>query len=145
MLFEGLAAIRTPACRVPPVSIRVPCVVIDSKDPPALAGFWAAALGWRVTLDTEDEACIEPPEGSAENDVSPDYLFVKVPDDKVAKNRLHLDLRPDDQASEAERLESLGARRIDIGQSPESTWIVFADPEGNEFCLLRALPPEQAP
>jgi predicted enzyme related to lactoylglutathione lyase len=127
------------------VSIRVQCVVIDSKDPQALAAFWAAALGWRVTLDTEDEACIEPPAGSPENDVSPDYLFVKVPDDKVTKNRLHLDLRPADQTSEAERLEALGARRIDIGQSPDATWIVFADPEGNEFCLLRTLPPDPTP
>ena len=127
------------------MSVRVQCVVIDSRDPSALARFWAGALGWRITLDGADEACIEPPEGSPENDVSPDYLFVKVPDDKVTKNRLHLDLRPADQAREAERLEALGARRIDIGQSPGSTWIVFADPEGNEFCLLRALPAEPAP
>jgi len=62
-------------------------------------------------------------------------------DGKSAKNRLHLDLRPDDQQVEVERLERLGARRIDIGQGDVS-WVVMADPEGNEFCVLRALSQE---
>lgn len=127
------------------MSIRVQCVVIDSHDPPALARFWARALGWRVTLEQALEACIEPPEGSPENDVSPDYLFVKVSDEKVTKNRLHLDLRPHDQASEVARLEGLGARRIDVGQSADVSWIVLADPEGNEFCVLAPLPPDPQP
>jgi predicted enzyme related to lactoylglutathione lyase len=57
---------------------------------------------------------------------------------KIGKNRLHLDLRPDDQAAEVARLEKLGAQKIDIGQSaePACTWVVMADPEGNEFCVL---------
>lgn len=125
------------------MNIRVQCVVIDCHDPPVLAGFWADVLGWRVTLAQEHEACIEPPEGSPENDVSPDYLFVKVPDEKVIKNRLHLDLRPQDQMEEVRRLERLGARRVDIGQAPDVSWIVLADPEGNEFCVLAPLPPER--
>ena len=53
------------------------------------------------------------------------------------KNRLHLDLRPDDQAAEVARFEQLGARRADVGQTSEHTWVVLADPEGNEFCILR--------
>ena len=62
---------------------------------------------------------------------------------KAVKNRLHLDLRPKDQAAEVARLEALGARRVDIGQSAETTWVVLADPDGNEFCVLRAFSPEE--
>lgn len=57
------------------------------------------------------------------------------------KNRLHFDLRPDDQAAEVARVEALGARKVDIGQGNQ-TWIVMADPEGNEFCILRARSPK---
>jgi hypothetical protein len=60
----------------------------------------------------------------------------------VVKNRLHLDLRPDDQGAEVERLVSLGAGHADIGQG-EHSWVVLADPEGNEFCVLRPLTPEE--
>ena len=62
-----------------------------------------------------------------------------VPEARATKNRLHLDLRPLDQAGEVARLEGLGARRVDVGQRDVS-WVVMADPEGNEFCVLRALP-----
>jgi hypothetical protein len=64
-------------------------------------------------------------------------LFLNVPESKSVKNRLHLDVVPDDQATEVERLLSLGAQRADIGQG-EQTWVVLADPEGNEFCVLSA-------
>ena len=72
-------------------------------------------------------------------------LFLKVPDDKVVKNRLHFDLRPDNQLVEVERALALGARKVDIGQTGEESWVVMADPEGNEFCILRALTPELTP
>lgn len=63
-----------------------------------------------------------------------------MPEGKQVKNRLHFDLRPDtDQAGEVARLEALGARRVDIGQGAEATWVVLADPDGNEFCVLRVL------
>jgi hypothetical protein len=75
--------------------------------------------------------------------VVPDLLFLRVPEDKLSKNRLHLDLRPADQAAEVARLEGLGARRADVGQGPEVTWVVMADPDGNEFCVLRAFRPEE--
>ena len=70
-------------------------------------------------------------------------LFLEVHDERKVKNRLHLDLRPDDQDAEVARLEELGAKRIDIGQGPEVTWVVMADPEGNEFCILRPRRPDE--
>jgi catechol 2,3-dioxygenase-like lactoylglutathione lyase family enzyme len=124
-----------------PLGIRVQCVVVDARDPRAQARFWAQALGWRITHDTDDETVLEPPEGSPANDVAPDILFVKVPEGKTVKNRLHLDLRPDDQATHVARLVELGATRADVGQTGEERWIVLADPEGNEFCVLPPLPP----
>jgi hypothetical protein len=66
-----------------------------------------------------------------------------VPERKTVKNRLHLDLRPDDQAAEVARLEALGARRTSVGQDAGVTWVVLADPDGNEFCVLRALTTEE--
>ena len=86
---------------------------------------------------------LEPPEGSPENGLVPDILFLKVPEAKTIKNRLHLDLRPVDQTAEVARLEALGATRIEVGQGPEVSWVVLADPDGNEFCVLRALRPEE--
>ena len=121
------------------MSLRIQCLCIDTTDPSALATFWEQALGWRRTFDEPDEVCIEPPEGSREDGVVPDLLFIKVPETKAVKNRLHIDLRPEGQAAEVERLEQLGARRADVGQRGDVTWIVMADPQGNEFCVLRAL------
>jgi hypothetical protein len=65
-------------------------------------------------------------------------LFLRAPATKPAKNRLHLDVRPDDQRAEVERLLALGASCVDIGQG-EVPWVVLADPEGNEFCVLREI------
>ena len=123
----------------PPPTLRWQCVVVDSTDPSAIAGFWEQALGWRPTHETDTEVVLEPPAGSPEDGVSPDLLFVRVPEGKAGKNRLHLDLRPADQAAEVARLEALGARRADVGQG-ETSWVVMADPDGNELCVLRALP-----
>lgn len=85
---------------------------------------------------------LEPPEGSPEDSVVPDQLFLKVGQDKIIKNRLHLDLRPVDQAAEVARLEALGASRIDVGQG-DASWVVMTDPDGNEFDVLRALTPDE--
>ena len=125
----------------PTPGLRWQCVCVDCADPGRLATFWQQALGWRRTHETDSEVVLEPPADSPEAGVSPDLLFLRVPEAKGAKNRLHLDLRPLDQAAEVARLESLGARRIDVGQQDVS-WVVMADPEGNEFCVLRALPVE---
>ncbi len=124
------------------MTLLIQCIDIDSADPDRLAAFWADALGWRRTHDTPDEVALEPPEHSIHDGVAPDLLFLRVPDAKAGKNRLHLDLRPEDQTAEVARLESLGATRVDIGQADDVSWVVMADPEGNEFCVLRALLPE---
>jgi hypothetical protein len=125
------------------MDIRIQCFCIDTTDPAGLANFWESALGWRRTFDRDDQVVLEPPAGTPEDGIAPDLLFLRVPEDKAGKNRLHLDLRPKDQAAEVARLEGLGARRVDVGQKADVTWVVMADPEGNEFCVLRPLTPEQ--
>jgi predicted enzyme related to lactoylglutathione lyase len=114
---------------------RITAVAIDCTDGQSLADFWTQVLGWQVT-DRDDSGNVsigEPGGGRFGID------FLVVPDGpKQSKNRLHLDVNPTDrdQAAELERLVALGARRVDIGQGDVS-WHVLADPEGNEFCLLR--------
>ena len=123
------------------MGLRVQCLSIDAADPHALAAFWAEALGWRRTYADDDEVVLEPPEGAPEDGVAPDLVFLRVPEHKSGKNRLHLDLRPSDRDGEVARLPGLGARRAQVGQVDEDvTWVVLADPEDNEFCVLRALP-----
>lgn len=107
-------------------------VVVDSADPVALSGWWADALGWVVVAESPEECEIRPAA-----DRLPGLLFGPVPEGKTVKNRLHLDFRPDDQEAEVARLLALGARRADVGQGAEP-WVVLADPEGNEFCVLGA-------
>jgi hypothetical protein len=106
--------------------------IVAARDPGTLGLWWQQALRWAVVNDSADEFEIRPTP-----DRLPGLLFVPVPEAKTVKNRLHLDFRPDDQDAEVERLLSLGARRADIGQG-EQPWIVLADPEGNEFCVLGA-------
>ena len=114
--------------------LRLETITIDCDDHLAVARFWGAALGWEIGETDDEGTVLRSRAGSAATEL----LFLKVPDRKTSKNRLHLDLRPDDQAAEVARLEALGARRVDIGQTDEVTWVVLADPEGNEFCVLRA-------
>lgn len=125
------------------MSVRIQCVDFDARDPQAIASFWEQALGWRRTYDNPEEVVLEPPAGSALDGLVPDLLFLKVPEGKTVKNRLHLDLRPDDRDAEVARLAALGATRVDVGQKGSESWIVLADPEGNEFCVLRALTTEE--
>jgi hypothetical protein len=103
---------------------------VDAKDPVLLGRWWQQVLRWVVVNDAPDEFEIRP-----SPDRLPGLLFVAVPESKTVKNRLHLDFRPDDQDLEVDRLLALGASRIDIGQG-EQSWVVLADPEGNEFCVL---------
>jgi predicted enzyme related to lactoylglutathione lyase len=105
-------------------------VVVDAADPMRLGRWWADALGWVVVNDEPDEFEIRPAP-----DRMPGLLFEPVSESKSGKNRLHLDFRPDDQQAEVARLLSLGARHADVGQGQQS-WVVLADPEGNEFCIL---------
>jgi catechol-2,3-dioxygenase len=112
---------------------RLACVVIDATDPTALARFWKEVLGWVVVEEDETGVSLAAP-GTR----MPALDILRVPEAKSGKNRLHLDLRADGSttAQELERLLALGARRVDVGQAPDVTWVVLADPEGNEFCLL---------
>jgi hypothetical protein len=105
-------------------------IIVDSRDPEALGRWWLQALGWVVVDDSPNDFEIRPAP-----DRKPGLLFVPVPEAKTIKNRLHIDLRPDDQAVEVERLLALGASKVDIGQG-EQSWVVLTDPEGNEFCVL---------
>jgi hypothetical protein len=110
-------------------------VVVDAADVVMLGRWWADALGWVVVNDDPDEFEIRPTA-----DRLPGLLFEPVGDIKRGKNRLHLDFRPDDQDLEVARLLALGARPADIGQGQQS-WVVLADPEGNEFCVLSSRRP----
>lgn len=123
--------------------LTVQCFNLDSTDPDRVASFWQEALGWRRTYQTPDEVVLEPPAGSPQDGVAPDLLFLRVPEGKTVKNRWHPDLRPRDQAAEVARLEGLGASRVDVGQSDDASWVVMADPDGNEFCVLRAFTSEE--
>lgn len=111
-------------------------VVIDAHDIHTQSRFWAAVLGYDVVFEVETEAAV------AKNDHTyPGLVFVPVPETKTIKNRLHIDLNPDDQNAEVERLLALGATRADVGQGDDKSWVVLADPEGNEFCVLTAREP----
>jgi hypothetical protein len=103
---------------------------VDAKDPESLGRWWQKALQWVIVNDAPDEFEIRPAPEQL-----PGLLFVPVPESKIVKNRLHLDLRPDNQKLEVDRLLALGATRVDVGQG-EQPWVVLADPEGNEFCVL---------
>jgi hypothetical protein len=115
------------------VSLRWQNIVIDCTDPLKVGSFWSAALGLELHGPEDGEVWIEP------GGVSPDILFLQVPEGKSVKDRIHLDLTPDDQEAEVARLITLGALRADIGQG-DVTWVVMADPEDNEFCVLRPRP-----
>ena len=116
------------------MGLRLDWITIDATNARRLATFWAEALDYEIVRPPDDdEVLLVARDGSRRR-----LLVLPAPGGKIAKNRLHLDLRPDDQEAEVRRLEHLGARRLDIGQG-EVSWIVLADPEGNEFCVLRAL------
>ncbi|MGZ8513275.1 MAG: VOC family protein [Candidatus Limnocylindria bacterium] len=121
------------------MTLFVNSLTVDAHDPAALARFWAAALEWPILFEAEDEVMIAP-FNERHPGVYP-MLFGRNADIKSVKNRWHFDLAPTDQDAEVERLEGLGARRVDIGQR-DVDWVVMADPEGNEFCVLRSLPKE---
>src|SRR3712207_3246257 len=127
---------------------RLTEIVVDCHDPVEQARFWAAALHYYVVRIEDAQVEIgpwerEPPDLAEQVRRAPNVpslVFVTVPKDRADKNRLHLDLRPIDSTHEAEveRLIGLGARPADVGQG-EVPWVVLADPEGNEFCVLGPL------
>jgi len=117
----------------PKVAALLREIIVDCNDPRVVADFWGQVLGWAVQ---EDDGLLWM---SASGKPFPDLLlvFVPVPERKSVKNRIHLDVNPVacDQKEEVARIMALGARPVDVGQG-ESSWVVLADPEGNEFCVL---------
>ena len=112
---------------------KITAIVIDASDVDRLAAFWATVLGWECRLDPDGDVVVaDPAHGSGL-----ELYLIGVPEAKTVKNRVHIDLKPTgaDQAEELERLLGLGAVRVDMDQGDPS-WLVLADPEGNEFCLL---------
>lgn len=109
-------------------------IVVDAHDLPGLARFWAQVLDWKILSEREREVIVGP-----DLDAPTGICFMPVSDVKTVKNRLHFDLNPhpDDREAEIERILALGARRVDIGQTGDESWTVLADPEGNEFCVVR--------
>jgi hypothetical protein len=125
-------------------------LVLDCHHPRALAEFWCAVLDYEITEEADGLVEIAGASWTVDevrtSPVVPTIVFVPVPESKTVKNRMHIDVNPIDrtQAEEVERLEGLGAKRIDIGQG-DVHWVVMADPEGNEFCVLRSLAPGEYP
>jgi predicted enzyme related to lactoylglutathione lyase len=115
------------------MTLRLWTIEVDAHDPQALGRWWAEALGWKVFYDSDDEFVI-----TTDDERFPGLVFSRVPESKSVKNRLHLDFAPDDRDEEVERLTGLGATPADIGQKGDEGWVVLADPEGNEFCVLSA-------
>jgi len=110
--------------------------VFDSADPALVAEFWAQALGWSGRESGErGEAVVYPHEGETVLG-PPSLVFQPVPEGKEVKNRVHLDFGSTDQAADVARLEGLGAQRVDVGQGDGRSFVVMADVEGNEFCVL---------
>ncbi|HEY7048195.1 MAG TPA: VOC family protein [Jatrophihabitantaceae bacterium] len=109
-------------------------IVMDARDLPGLARFWSEALGWPVLSEGPREIVIGPDVNAPVG-----ICFMPGPDPKIGKNRVHLDLTAAaaERDAEIERLIGLGARRVDIGQTGRESWTVLADPEGNEFCVVR--------
>ena len=122
------------------MSCRITELIIDCADAERLATFWSAVLGY-VELDRDDDGSIEiGPPGAGFGGPQPTLVLSPTTDPKREELRLHIDVNATDrdQPAELERLLALGATEPDIGQTGEEPWHVLADPEGNEFCLLRS-------
>lgn len=106
-------------------------VTFDCANPEGMADFWVQALGYIREGSGDEYAAIIDPEGRR-----PRILFQRVPESKVVKNRVHLDLHGADMEAQVERLVALGGKRLRIGEDEDGdVWTVMADPEGNEFCV----------
>ena len=122
---------------------RLVHLAIDAVQPVRLARFWAAALDWEIAADEPDEVDVWPRGYRYPDPVALPLVFCPVPEAKTGKNRIHLDLATESaehQAAEVDRLLGLGAVHADIGQGTRVPWVVLADPEGNEFCVVDPRP-----
>ena len=120
------------------MACRITELVLDAHDPDLLARFWCTVLGY-VELDRVDGSIEIGPAEAGSGGPQPTIVFDRTDEPKSGKLRLHIDVNATDRDQEAEldRLLAAGARRADIGQTGNESWHVLADPEGNEFCLLR--------
>lgn len=120
------------------MSCRITELIVDCADAEAMAAFWSAVLGYVEIGRDGPDIEIGPPDVGF-GGPQPTLVFAVVPEPKLQKVRLHIDVNATDrdQEAELERLLALGARPADVGQTGEESWHVLADPEGNEFCLLR--------
>ncbi|PRY46927.1 VOC family protein [Umezawaea tangerina] len=118
------------------MACRITELVLDCADPDKLADFWCGVLGYQVLDRDPDGIEIGRADQAPEDRIT--LVLNRVKEPKKQKLRMHVDVNSTDrdQAAELERLLALGAKRVDIGQGGVR-WIVLADPEGNEFCLLR--------
>ena len=133
MPLDQLAPGLTGALASGPMGVHLGEIVIDCADPRPLAEFWSAATGYEIDEPGSEEwMSLHDPEGK---DVS--IAFQRVPEPKVVKNRVHIDLYTPEEEQEAARIEALGAKRLWVSDKPEDPFIVLADPEGNEFCVCR--------
>ncbi|WP_435191770.1 VOC family protein [Streptomyces sp. bgisy126] len=123
-------------------------LTVDCHDPERLAAFWCEVLDFTVIDRSEDQveigSWVPTVEDVRARQMPPTLVFIRVPEGKAVKNRLHLDVSPIDRSTEDEvtRLLGLGATTVDVGQGPGRSWVVMADPEGNEFDVLRTLAPQ---
>lgn len=123
-------------------------LTVDCQDPERLAAFWCAVLDFKVIDRSEDKveigSWVPGIEEIRARQMPPTMQFIRVPEGKTVKNRLHLDVSPIDASTEDEvnRLLGLGATRTNVGQGPDRSWVVMADPEGNEFDVVRTLAPQ---
>ena len=128
------------------MALRWYSIVIDCLDVRAQAEWWRETLGWQTVYEADDEVVLVPGHVTEEQvrstpweEIGPGLVFVPVDEHKQVKNRLHIDIAPhlrDDRDAEIARLLERGATLVDVGQEPDVTWSVLADPEGNEFCVL---------
>lgn len=108
------------------------CIHITSASPGQLAAFWSAAIGYPIVFEgPQGEVAI-----AQDKHTHPGMMFYPAHEPLAGKGRIHVELNPDDQEAEVDRLIGLGAKRVDIGQPDDASWVVLADPEGNEFCVL---------
>jgi predicted enzyme related to lactoylglutathione lyase len=106
-------------------------VTFDAADPRRLAAFWSEVTGFSAVMEREDFVALEAPDKRGIRRM----LFFQVPEPKMAKNRMHVDLASKDPAAEVDRLVALGAKKVEARRGNGTSWTVMLDPEGNEFCI----------
>lgn len=114
------------------MALRLLSITVDADDPTHLAGFWAGVTGYEVSMATENVARLE-----GDGSLGPGYMFIKVPEGKTAKNRMHVDLGSADLDAEIARVVGLGATLKGRHEEYGITWATLGDPEGNEFCIAQ--------